>query len=289
MTKKYDSRFSLPKQEELHTYISIIILDKMLKKNRAFPVMLEGDDTHLEYIFDFLVKNGVMDVGDDSCYFPTDKGKNLYKTFLKKYTEFVKIYDVFCAVDLEEGIFGFEKSFDYEEDVFVNYLEDDRFVDLRVTVCEFKGINPFEMVFLSFLKEKRFREPKDRSVVSGSESWQHRTVYGEIFEEIVQILNLSLHHEELGYEDEEGVVSGEDVIKDVIEGGMDLARKIHEHQKRVDDRADQLASENQDEEEEIIETRVIEEDWGPDYFDPYYDPYYYSPVWDIALIGLILL
>jgi|GEM_PF-844281 len=289
MTQSYDSRFTLPAQEELYTYIAVVILDKIIKKNRSFSVTLEGDDTHLEYIFDFLVKNHVVDIDDNSCYFATDKGKNLYKNFLKKYTEFVKIYDIFCAVDLEEGVFGFEKIFDYDDDVFANYLEDDRFVDLRVTVCEFKGINPFEMVFLSFLREKRFREPKDRSIVLGSESWQHRAVYGESFEEILKILNLSLHFEELGYEDEEGVVSGEDVIKDVIEEGMNLARKIHEHQKRVDEQADRVMRESQDEPEEVIETRVYDDDWGHDYFDPYYDPYYYSPVWDIALLGLILL
>ena len=93
----------------------------------------------------------------------------------------------------------------------------------------------------------------------------------------------------MGYEDEEGVVSGEDVIKDVIEEGMNLARKIHEHQKRVDEQADRVMRESQDEPEEVIETRVYDDDWGHDYFDPYYDPYYYSPVWDIALLGLILL
>lgn len=289
MNQAFESRFSMPSQEEQHTYISVVILDKMIKKNRVFSVSLDGDDTHLEYIFDFLMKNQVVDLDEDSNYLPTEKGKSLYKNFLAKYTEFVKIYDIFCAVDLEEGAFGFEKLFDYDGDVFRNYLQDNRFVDLRVTVSEFKGINPFEVVFLAFLNEKRFREPRDRLLVLGSESWQHRAVYGELFEEILNILNNSLHYEELGYEDDQGIVSGEDVIKDVIEQGLDLSRRIHEYQRKMDLEDRKARQQANEESNEPTETTVIEEDWGPGYYDPYYDPYYYSPVWDIALLGLILL
>lgn len=289
MNKSFESRFSMPGQEEQYTYTAVVILDKMIKKNRIFSVSLEGDDTHLEYIFDFLMKNQVVDLDDESNYIPSDKGKTLYKNFLAKYTEFIKIYDIFCAVDLEEGSFGFEKLFDYDGDVFKNYLHDDRFVDLRVTVSEFKGINPFEIVFLAFLNEKRFREPRDRTLVLGSESWQHRAVYGELFEEILKILNNSLHYEELGYEDEQGVVSGEDVIKDVIAQGIDLSLRIHEYQRKMEIENQNSNRRSHNQNDEPTQTTVIEENWGPAYYDPYYDPYYYSPVWDIALLGLILL
>jgi hypothetical protein len=284
----YERRFSLMTKEQQYSLIGFVILDKMLNKKRSFNAMLEGDDTHLEPVMEFLLNNGILDL-EDSEYIPTPKGKTLYKHFLDRYKEYLKVYDVFCAVDLEAGLFGFSKIFDYNEDVFQNYINQDRFVDLRVTVLEFKNrisknLDPQEVVFISFFTEKRFREPKDRTIVLGEESWQYATVYGEIFEEIRDICNKSLHFEELAYEDEEGEVPGEDVISDIIEQGVELAAKIHQWQAELE--ADERAARRaMNEENETVETVVYEHfDYGP-----YYDPWYISPVWDVALIGLILL
>ena len=204
---------------------------------------------------------------------------------MQRYKEYLTIFDVFCAVDLDEGSFGFEKLFDYSEEIFLNFINEDRFVDLRVTVCEFKKMQTltiYEIVFISFLLEKRFREPRDRSNILGTDSWQYQCYSGAIFEEIVAICNGSPHFNELGYQDDQGEVSGQDVLCDVVEQGTQLARKIaqklHEQEQNKSDLDD-------DHKPEVVETHHYE----PEYYSPYYDPYYRSPIWDMALLGLILL
>jgi hypothetical protein len=288
MNQDYSKRFSRPSSEEQALYIGLIILDKVLNKGRSFSVLLEGDDTHLESAFEFLCEHSIMEVDDEkSEYSATNKGKSLYQTFLKKYEEYLRVYDVFCAVDLDQGVFGFEKMFDFDDADFKAYLDDEAFVDLRVTVCEYKEMNPQEIIFMGLLQEGRFREPKQCTEVLGQDSWQHKTAYGETFEELARILNLSPHYEELGYEDDEGVVDGEDVLEDIISQGVTLARKIFE--KRASSHGNNLVRNSEQlENEEPIE--IIETSVDPDYYDPYYDdPRYCSPLWDVALLSLILL
>jgi len=38
----------------------------------------------------------------------------------------------------------------------MEHINDKRFHDLRIAVCEFKKIDPVDIVFLSFLNEQRF-------------------------------------------------------------------------------------------------------------------------------------
>ena len=283
----YENRFRKPNEEECFSLSAIVVLDKMIKKKRPFCTLLEGDDTYLEHLLDFLVDKEILELDlAKGEYVATSKGRNLYNNFLQRYREYLNLFDIFCAVDLDEGSFGFEKLFDYSEEIFMNFISEDRFIDLRVTVCEFKNIQPlniYEIIFISFLLEKRFREPRDRSNVMGIESWQYQCYSGTIFEEIVDICNGSPHFRELGYEDHQGKVSGEDVIKDVIDQGTQLARDIAENRYKEEQKKSPSSN---DDEPEITETH---HNYEPDYYSSYHDPYYRSPLWDIALLGLILL
>ncbi len=288
MNQDFSSRFSAPGREEQSLYMGLVLLDKMLNKDKAYSVLLEGDDTHLESAFGFLCEHSIMEIDDEkSEYVPTEKGRELFKAFLKKYQEYLRIYDVFCAVDLEQGRFGFEKIFDFDEVDFRAHIEDEAFVDLRVTVCEYKDMNPAEIVFMGLLQGGEFREPEGRTEILGQDSWQHKVAYGETFQELTKVLNGSLHVDELGYEDDEGFVEGEDVLKDVINQGVVLARQIFE-KRAASDQAGILRDSQSQESEEPIE--IIETMEDPDYYDPYYDdPRYSSPLWDVALLSLILL
>lgn len=298
MSTDYTNRFCLPSKEEQFSLIGLIVLDKMINKNRVFSTMLEGDDIHLQEFFDFFNNNQIFDINiEEGCYEVSNKGKRLYKTFLQRYEEYLKIYDIFCAVDLEEGKFAFEKINELDDHLFADYINQDCFHDLRVTVLEFKNrakqtINPMEIVFISFLIEKRFREPKDRNEVLGRESWQYFTTCGDVFREIVEICNNAPHWEELGYEDDQGEVSGEDVIADVIEQAAHLGKELD--QQRADQDREYRETQQQeelDDEPEIIETTTYHDYGGyydPYYYDPYYDPYYVSPIWDLALLAIIL-
>lgn len=286
MSKEYTTRFSMIDKQQQNSLISLVILDKMVGKNKTYPAYLEGDDAHLEECINFLNENHIIDIDVDSAsYSPSEKGKKIYKDFLKKYENYLRVYDIYCGVDLEEGTFAFEKLLDYDDEMFNDYLNNDNFDDLRITVCEYQKLDPWEIVFISFLIEKRFREPKDKTEVLGKESWQYKVVYEGVFNEILDILNDSLHYEELGFETEDGdFVEGEDVVKDIINQGSKLNREISIEQSKLDKQEQEAFRESR------IEPTQTTTTYYEDYYDPYYyDPYYVSPIWDVALIGLILL
>jgi hypothetical protein len=87
-------------------------------------------------------------------------------------------------------------------------------------VAELKKINPVEIVFMSFLKEDRFGRDET--------GWQFDLLLGSIWDEILHICNTAIPLEALGYEDDQGRVSAEDVIKDIIRQGAEIMIKLLE-------------------------------------------------------------
>ena len=130
---------------------------------------------------------------------------------------YVVHFDIYAYVDLVEGAFG-----DPETDL----LEGDQWSDLRVAVAEHKGIDPYRVVFLALLSAKRFYENPD---------WKFDLSMGTLFDEMEQIVQEQLCVEDLGYKDDEGQVSGEDVIRDIIDQGSILASEKRQQEKEIEE------------------------------------------------------
>ena len=73
----YENRFVKPNQEECFSLSAIIVLDKMIKKNRPFCTLLEGDDTYLEDLLDFLGHNLTSMVSTDDEEWKTNHSRLL--------------------------------------------------------------------------------------------------------------------------------------------------------------------------------------------------------------------
>jgi len=114
---------------------------------------------------------------------------------------------ILASIDLDNGAFGDPKT---------DLLEGDQWSDLRVAVAEHKGIDQYRVVFLAMLSAERFFENPD---------WKFDLSMGTLFDEMQQIVQDQLCVEDLGYTDNEGPVSGEDVIRDIIEQGEELSRE----------------------------------------------------------------
>ena len=126
---------------------------------------------------------------------------------VKQLEAYVTHFEVYAYVDLEKGIFG-----DPETDL----LEGDKWSDLRVAVAEHKGIDPYRVVFLAMLSAETFYENPD---------WKFDLSMGTLFQEMKQIVLEQLHVADLGYSVSEGEVSGEEIIRDIIEQGSELVAK----------------------------------------------------------------
>ena len=262
-------KYELDQKKKL-TYEATVLINQMINYQQYFPVKLTGDDIFLEEPIKHMLEKGMIEIQSTllkkAQYIPTAKGREYLKNFMEKYYEYLKMFDIFCAVDLAKGEFAFAKMFsDMSDEEYNNHLNDPRFSDVRVAVAEFKGLDPTEIVFMSYLNEGKFEvsEPK----------WQYKLTGDDIWNEINNVCNIAL---KLDY------LKENDVIQDVIKKGAGLMIDLL---KQEQERDAELAGQD-----EVVEETITEEVeeyvdvvdmpyYAYDYWDPYYDPYYISPIW----------
>jgi hypothetical protein len=262
------------KQSNKNQYISLVLLNEIINNHAYPPVAVSGEDVYISYYLQLMEGVGFLAI-KDGCYIPTDAGRLELEKFYQKYNEYLKLFDIFCAVDLENGTFAFEEinNPSFTDEQWADFLANERFSDVRVAVADFKGIDPLEIVFMSFLTEGRFEIGLDR--------WQYNLTSDGVWNEIEEICNTAVSRE---YLEEDGV------LVDVITQGSALALKL------IREVEDALAAESEETYEEVVEETVTEEVieeyvdvvempyYGYDYYDPYYDPYYISPIWLVPVL-----
>ncbi|MES2109299.1 MAG: hypothetical protein V4577_11145 [Bacteroidota bacterium] len=242
------------------SYKAIILLNEMINGTHQFNTIANGDDSLLEPLFIELMSKGYVTTAG-MAYQVTTKGRDVYDTFMKRYTEFLKVYDVFSFVDLEKGEFAFSRYYDFDtDDDWFNYTNDERFEDLRIAVAIFKKIDPAEIVFMSFINEDRF------DVTSAG--WQIDLMSDNVWDEIEDICATAIKPEELG----------QDAMADMIGQGADLMMKLMEEEQNRNSGNNGYNGFGGYPQQEV----VIVEETIP-YYQPYYDPYYISPVWLLPL------
>ena len=238
------------------TFGSIVLLDEMVNGSHSFQTVANGDDSVLEPLFIELMSKGyVMTSGIN--YQVTDKGQQVLDTFMKRYTEYLKVYDVFSFVDLEKGEFAFARYYDFDsDDAWTDFTNDERFDDLRIAVALFKKSDPGEIVFMSFINENRFD--------TKSNGWQMDLVSDDLWKEIEEICKTAIKPEEVG----------QDAMLDMIGQGAQLMIKLMEEEK--------LQEQNNNDNSGQGTNTVVQEE-TIEYYQPYYDPYYVSPIWLLPL------
>lgn len=236
------------------TFKAIILLDEMINGSHLFRTVDNEDDKVLEPLFIDLMSKGYVQTSGANYQF-TAKGEEVYHVFMKRYTEYLKVYDIFSYVDLEKGEFAFARYYDFEtDDAWADFTNDERFDDLRIAVALFKKVDPAEIVFMSFINENRFD--------TTAAGWQMDLVSDNSWKEIEDICSTAIKPDEVG----------QDAMLDMISQGSELMIKLIEEEKRQGQN-DNAGESNQ----EVVEQETVE------YYQPYYDPYYVSPVWLLPL------
>ena len=230
-----EQELSYEKEELREAKKALSEVEQEMEENRHCRLniaLAETDDEGLESLLNFMESRGTLTVEEDNYYKATDKGHEVYQDLVKQLEAYVTHFEVYAYVDLEQGIFG-----DPETDL----LEGDKWSDLRVAVAEHKGIDPYRVVFLAMLSAETFYENPD---------WKFDLSMGTLFQEMKQIVLEQLHVDDLGYSDSEGKVSGEEVIRDIIEQGSELVAKRTSREQEIKGR--KQAEESPD--EQVITT-----------------------------------
>jgi len=254
-------------QELKNRFIGLTLLNEIINFQTYFDVVPQSGDNLLlaSYLQNLEVK-GLIRI-EKGKYVPTNEGRNEVVNMYAKYYEYLKIFDIYCAVDLTKGEFAFEsRNNDFSDEEWIAFVDQERFSDLRVAIAEIKGIDPIEIVFMSFLNEGRFE-------CSGVD-WQYNLTEDNVWREIEEICNTAIRG---SYLEEQGVV--EDITKKATEISIQII-------------IDSESSESEDVLEETVETvttteyvDIVEMPYYEDYYwDSYYDPYYVSPLWLAVLL-----
>ncbi len=258
-------------EEQRKQFASLYLLNSIVNEDTKISLMLEGNDQDLEPVLEYLMAHEYIEIVDDDHYEDTDKGCELLQNFMARYSEFLKIFDIYCAVDLEEGSFAFSEYFEMSDAKWERYINEDRWEDLRIAVAEFKKMNPVEVVFMSFLKEGQFGDQGN--------GWQFDLLLGSIWDEILEVCNTALSIDDLSYTDEDGdEIEGSSVLEDVISQGAKLNLELHKIEE--ENQEEEYDDEDDDEEDEYV-TEVTEIEYVT--YEEYYDPFYISPVWLVVL------
>ena len=216
-----EQELSLEKEELREAKKALSEVEQEMEENRHCRLniaLAETDDEGLESLLNFMESRGTLTVEEDNYYKATDKGHEVYQDLVKQLEAYITHFEVYAYVDLEQGIFG-----DPETDL----LEGDRWSDLRVAVAEHKGIDPYRVVFLALMSADTFYENPD---------WKFDLSLGTLFDEMEQIVMDQLCIEDLSYKDGEDQVSGDDVIRDIIEQGNSLAKERRREKQKTEEK-----------------------------------------------------
>ena len=255
-------------------FTSILLMDYLINRTGDLPILMDGNYHTLEPLVIKLNAAGyVRTPAQDekgSSYIPTDKGKDVLAKFMQRYSEYLKVFDVFCAVDLTAGTFAFAKFFDFDSDeAWDAYLRQENWEDLRIAVAEYKKIDPLDIVFMSFLNENRFDYEQP--------TWQFDVSSGLIWDEMAKICNAALTVEQVNQGDDA-------VMPDIIAQGAELTVSLikQESEMNKNDPPQPNAPSDSGQAQTITEENYV---YPPQYYQPYYQPSYISPMW----LGLLFL
>lgn len=192
-----------------------VLLGHMSSRQVEYDLLLPGSQSHLEPILNFLFTRGLVEIFEDRCYRVSSLGHATMAAFRKRYQKLLRYFDVFAAVDLGAGEFAlaFHQKIQTEA-AWQQFLDDDRWEDLRVPVALFLDADPIELVFAHFMQEGRFDFSQG--------GWEVSLLEGVIWNEIESICQDSLTIEDLSYDE----VSGEEVMAEVVERGFLLVREL---------------------------------------------------------------
>lgn len=176
-------------------------------------------------ILEWLVTRGYVEIDENGQLDVTSTGRDVKTSFVDRHRRYLVDYDVFSAVDLGEGEFAFARYHDFPDaHGWQAYLNQDRFEDLRVAVAEYESVDPIDMIYQTAIDDGSFGPDR-------TGAWDFDRLLGKVWDDIAHIYNTALKVDDLGYEADDGPISGREVIEDVVSQGRALAGQL-----RVDGR-----------------------------------------------------
>ena len=229
-------------EDQKNIFTKLVILDNMNAGYFKPSLILTNNDELLEDVLSEMLADGYLKI-EASGYYITSKGQQELQNFWNKLYRYRDVYKIYSAVDTGTGEIGYESYYDFSDDQsFINYISDERFEDLRIAVAVFKGINPFEMVFLEKFEEGCFD-------ASEHNNWQLELFSEDIWSEMKDVVNSAIKPDDLSETD----YTGDEVMELIINKATIISVQLIEQDSEIDE----------EDREDVIEEIEC-------HFDPYY-------------------
>lgn len=284
--RKTNLRYSMT-PAMLEVFQDIYVTRRMVNDPLNMSVLFETPYDWLQDIVGRLYQKDWVEL-KGNYFVPTALGREKVVVAENRFYDFLKMFDGFHSVNYATGTFAIASYLDMDDATYHAYINNNEtygWQDFRVAVAERKGLNPLEIVFMSFLKGKMFDTHPN--------GWQFAVASGEMWDEVVQVCTTAIHMDQLG--DPERGITPEDDIDAIITAGSALFIQLMQRQAKEDaERAAQKAATATAEKvyTEVVETettmyetvRYVER-VEPVYYTPTYyrqyavNPVYLSPVW----------
>jgi hypothetical protein len=180
-------------KEKREIYKGIIILNEMINNHRKFPVVGDSNIDMLKTLLTSMSAKNLVEIKNNE-FIPTQLGRENLLNFYKKFWEYIKMFQIYSAVDLTAGSFAYSEYWNMDENKFLEYINQPNFDDVRIAVAEFKKIDPIEIVFMDFLSTNK--------IDVSSEDWAFQIMSDLVWSDIIEICENAIHVEELTDDDE---------------------------------------------------------------------------------------
>ncbi len=289
--KKKDNKVGQPTPEKWKlnaeqklSYQALYVLYLMVEDKVVFPNFLSGKLKYAQDAIDFLEKKKLITQSEKIkegkkvlgvkveksdvkwIYEPTKAARQIVERYRQQYWGFLSFYDVYGHVDPATGEFAFSLFRqillkDGGKKAWKAYKKHPRWMDYRVPVAVYKGLDPREYVFFSFMEEGRFI-PTEKDT---DHQWAENLFMEEIWEELYTVLKSAPKWEDQG--DEE--VPSAEIMENIIMAGAKVLKKQQKKLRKYIKKQDDIIGLED-------ELEFANGDHQSDYEDYYDDPIYYQ-------------
>jgi len=289
--------------EEKLSYQSLYVLYLMVEGKVVFPNFLSGKLKYTQRSIDFLESKKLITQSEkitegkkvlgvkvqksdvDWVYEPTKAAKEIVEGYRRQYRDFLSFYDVYGHVDPEAGEFALSRYAKIllkqsKKKVWEDYKKHPRWMDYRVPVAVYKGLDPREYIFFSFMEEGRYIPTEEDT----DHQWAENLFLEEIWEELYNVLHSAPKWEAQG--DDETPAA--EIMENIINAGAEVLRKQQKKLKKYIKKQDDIIK-------EIDGHNFADGEHQSDYDDYYDDPvyyqgtYHYTPLSDPLFWGAAIL
>ena len=205
---------------------NIYVTRRMVNDPLNISVLFEEPYNWLQDIVGRLYQKDWVEL--KGTYFaPAALGREKIAIYENRYYDFLKMMDGFHSVNYGTATFAIASYLDMDDATYHAYINDNKthsWQDFRIAVAERKNLDPLEIVYMAFLRGKKFDTHPN--------GWQFAVASGEMWDEVVRVCNSAIHMDQLG--DPEAGISWEQDIDALITAGSELFIDLMNRQARED-------------------------------------------------------